>query len=369
VNPRFDQIRYAVVGLGYIAQVAVLPAFRNARRNSRLAALVSGDPRKLRDLGRRYDVDRLYGYEQYAECLAEVDAVFIALPNHLHHSYAVAAAGVGVHVLCEKPLAVTVEECREMIEAARRHDVRLMTAYRLHFERATLRALELVREGRIGEPRIFHSAFSMQVQPGNIRAGREDLGGGPIYDLGVYCINAARHLFGAEPEQVHGFTGNGGDPRFAESHEMLSATMRFPGDRLASFTASNGAEKRGWYELIGTSGWLRMSPAYDYAAPLVLEIASEGRRRKSRFARRDQFAPELLEFSDCVLSGREPAASGEEGLADVRVVEALLRSSRTGVPVDLPPFGAGARPDEDQAIHKPPVDRPDLVHAEPPGRS
>jgi glucose-fructose oxidoreductase len=367
LNARFDRIRYAVVGLGYIAQVAVLPAFRNATRNSRLVALVSGDSEKLRKLGRKYEVDRLYGYERYAECLAEVDAVFIALPNHLHHPYTVAAARVGVHVLCEKPLAVTVEECREMIEAARRHDVRLMTAYRLHFERATLRAIELVRAGRIGEPRFFHSTFSMQVQPGNIRLGPEDQGGGPIYDLGVYCINAARHLFDAEPERVHGVTARAADPRFARSHEMLSAKLRFPGDRLASFTVSNGAEKRGWYELVGTEGWLRMSPGYDYAAPLVLEVGTGGRRRKSRFARRDQFAPELLEFSDCVLSGREPAASGQEGLADVRVVEALLASSRTGEPVDLPPFAAGARPDEEQATHRPPVERPELVHAEPPG--
>ena len=363
------KVRYAVVGLGYIAQVAVLPAFRNARRNSQLAALVSGDPEKLRGLGRRYGVEHLYSYERYAECLANVDAVYIALPNHLHHSYALAAARAGVHVLCEKPLAVSVEQCREMIGEARRHDVRLMTAYRLHFDRATMRALEIAGEGRLGDPRVFHSAFTMQVKPGNIRLGPEALGGGPVYDLGVYCINAARHLFASEPERVQACSRSGGDLRFSQSHEALAATMAFQDGRLASFTVSNGAEKRGWYELIGTHGWLRMSPSYDYAAPIVLEVEIDGRRRKSRYGRRDQFAPELLAFSASVLAGRDPESSGAEGLADLRVVEALLESARRGESVDLPPFDGGARLDENQAIHRPPVERPELLHAHAPGAS
>jgi glucose-fructose oxidoreductase len=137
------KVRYAVVGLGYISQVAVLPAFANARRNSELVSLVSDDPVKQRTLGKRYGISRTYSYEAFEECLAsrEVDAVYIALPNHMHRDFAVKAAEAGVHVLCEKPLAVTESECEEMIEAAERHRVRLMTAYRLHFERANLKAV------------------------------------------------------------------------------------------------------------------------------------------------------------------------------------------------------------------------------------
>jgi len=165
------QVRYAVVGLGHIAQVAVLPAFGNARRNSRLAALVSGDPVKLEELGAKYHVDPRYSYERYDEMLksGEVDAVYIATPNSLHAEYAIRAAQAGLHVLVEKPMAVTEEQCERMAEAARTAGVKLMVAYRLHFERANLEAIEVARSGRIGEPRIFTSTFTMQVVLGNIR--------------------------------------------------------------------------------------------------------------------------------------------------------------------------------------------------------
>jgi glucose-fructose oxidoreductase len=233
------RIRYAVVGLGHIAQVAVLPAFGNARRNSRLAALVSGDPVKLDALGKKYGVDRLYTYEQYDECLksGEVDAVYIALPNSLHCEYAVRAARAGLHVLCEKPLAVTEEECERMARAASEAGVKLMTAYRLHFERANLEAVEIVRSGRIGEPRLFNSTFGTPVVPGNIRVKRA-LGGGVLYDIGIYCINAARSLFRDEPVEVSAVTAGTLD----EVEESVSAVLRFPNERLATFTASFGTQ-------------------------------------------------------------------------------------------------------------------------------
>src|SRR3954468_16916058 len=173
------QIRYAVVGLGHIAQVAVLPAFANARENSVLAALVSGDAAKRETLARRYGISHTYGYEDYEDCLhgGQVDAVYIALPNSMHREYAERAADAGVHVLCEKPMAVTEDECEAMMRAAERNGVRLMVAYRLHFERANLEAIEIARSGSISEPRLFDAAFTMHVADGNIRLERR-LGGG-----------------------------------------------------------------------------------------------------------------------------------------------------------------------------------------------
>src|SRR5215472_861405 len=133
------KIRYAVVGLGYITQVAILPAFAHAQENSELAALVSGDPGKLKALGKKYKVPKTYSYEQYADCVSDgIDAVYIALPNAMHRAYAEGAARAGVHVLCEKPMAVTEQECEAMIEAAEKANVKLMIAYRLHFERGNL---------------------------------------------------------------------------------------------------------------------------------------------------------------------------------------------------------------------------------------
>ena len=200
-KPASGPVRYAVIGLGHIAQVAVLPAFEHATENSQLTALVSDDPQKLSTLQRRYGVPHVFSYEDLDECLELVEAVYIALPNSMHGEFAVRAAEAGVHVLCEKPMAVTVEECERMIAVAREHDVRLMVAYRLHFEHVNLKAIGLLEQGVIGEPKLFNSTFSMRVRPGDIRTKRA-MGGGTLYDIGVYCINAARNLFRAEPTQV-----------------------------------------------------------------------------------------------------------------------------------------------------------------------
>src|SRR5258706_1063955 len=245
-------VRYAVVGQGYIAQAAVLPAFRHARRNSRLVALVSGDPTKRRELGRKYAV-ATYSYEEYEACLksGDVDAVYIALPNSMHREYTVRAAECGVHVLCEKPLAVTEEECKAMIAACRRRKVKLMTAYRLHFERATLQSLrESGSKGMIGEPRLFVSSFTQNVEPPNIRL-ESKMGGGTLYDIGIYCINAALHLFRAEPVEVDCITAKG-HVKGGDVEESASCTLRFPGDRLAGFMGTFGTDKISEYRVVGT---------------------------------------------------------------------------------------------------------------------
>jgi glucose-fructose oxidoreductase len=350
VRPR---VRYAVVGLGHIAQAAVLPAFAHARRNSELSALVSGDPRKLRSLGRKHRVAGLYRYEQYQECLASgaVDAVYIALPNALHRPYTEAAARAGVHVLCEKPLAPTAADCEAMIAAAREGGVKLMTAYRLHFEKANLEAVRRLRSRRLGEPRIFDSVFTINVKDeGNIRL-KKSLGGGTLYDIGIYCINAARHLFRDEPVEALAVTASGADRRFREVEETSSAILRFPHDRLATLTAGFGAAAGASYDVVATGGRLRLENAYDYKREIIERVTVGSRTRERRYPVRDQFAAELSYFSDCVRSGRDPEPSGEEGLADVRIIEALYRSAETGRPVRLAPAAKTRRPTPRQEIH------------------
>jgi predicted dehydrogenase len=359
------KVRYAVIGLGHIAQAAVLPAFAHAARNSELAALVSDDDVKLRRLGRKYGVAQgaRYNYAQLDECLRSgIDAVYIALPNHLHREYAVAAARAGVNVLCEKPMALTEKDCQAMIRAADRGGVKLMVAYRLHFEAANLSALEAVRSRAIGDPRVFDSVFTMQVQEGNIRL-RRATGGGTLWDIGIYCINAARYLFRDEPEEVFAYTANIGEKRFREVEEMTSAVLRFPKQRLAAFTCSFGAADVAAYQVVGTKGDVRVDPAYEYAGELKQVITVDGKTRERAFPKRDQFAPELLHFSDCVLTGRDPQPGGREGLADVRIIRALYRSARTGRPVRLPAFDAPPRPTLAKEKRRPPVRKPELVHA------
>jgi glucose-fructose oxidoreductase len=363
------KIRYAVIGLGHIAQVAVLPAFRHASRNSELAALVSDDPKKLRQLGKQYRVDRLLGYEELDELYrsGEIDAVYIALPNDMHAEYTIQAARAGIHVLCEKPMAVTPEECERMIGACRSHRVKLMIAYRLHFERANLEAVEMAQSGKLGDLRYFDSSFSYQVKEDNIRTNPEDKGGGPLYDIGIYCINAARYLMGAEPTSVLATAiRRSDDERFDDAPETVSAILQFPDRRVGMFTCSFGAADTGTYTIVGTKGLLRMDPAYEYSEGLAYELTIGERTRNKEFDKSDQFAPELIYFSDCILQDREPEPSGAEGLADVRIIEAIRRSSRSGKREPVHTEQRSKRPTMRQEIRKPGVDKPKTVNVQQP---
>lgn len=358
------RVRYAVVGLGHIAQMAVLPAFAHAG-NSELSALVSSDPVKLAELGDRYGVAVRGGYADFEACLEEVDAVYIALPNSMHAEFAIRAAAAGVHVLCEKPLAVTGDECAAIVESCREAGVHAMTAYRLHFERQTLWALDQVRSGRLGDLRYFSSTFSMRAKPGGIRTTPE-LGGGTLYDLGVYCINAARMFFGSEPSEVWATSIDGTDAHMPGIDATTAATLRFEGDRLATFVTSFDAADVSSLRVVGTQGDLRMQPAYEYAEPLAVELTVDGKTTRRRGRKSDQFAPELIYFSDCILRDRQPEPSAEEGAQDVRIVEALYTSARKGSPVRLEVFEGEPRPSAEQAMFRPPVRKPQTVHSEPP---
>lgn len=362
------KIRYAVIGQGYISQIAVLPAFDNASKNSELAALISDDPLKLKKLSKKYRAAHIGGYEDYDALLksGDIDAVYIALPNHMHCDYTVRAARAGIHALCEKPMAVSDTECKKMIAACDKHRVKLMIAYRLHFEKANLSAVELVRAGKIGEPRLFNSLFTMQVRDDdNIRLKKE-MGGGPIYDIGIYCLNAARYLFRADPTEVFAFTANNDQKRFAEIEEMASVVMRFPEERLATFSCSFGAADTSAYEVVGAKGHLRVDPAYEMVDKLQYTLTVKGRTTERSYPKRDQFAPELIYFSDCILNDRTPEPGGREGRIDVQIIQALHKSARSGRPVRIKTLAQDARPKMKQQRRRAPVEKPELVNAKKP---
>lgn len=360
------QVRYAVVGLGHIAQVAILPAFAHAK-NSELAALITGDPKKAKKLANKYGVPAFH-YDDFEQAVEgeQIDAVFIALPNTQHRPFTVRAARAGVHVLCEKPMATSEKDCRAMIAACEKADVRLMIAYRLHFAPAHLEAIALARSGKLGELRFFSSIFGMQVKADNIRTDPKD-GGGPLRDLGVYCINAARYLFGAEPVEVRATTASKRrDKRFAKVEEMAGALLHFPGERMAQFTCSFGSGNVASLELVGTKGMLRIEPAYEYVEALKWTLAIGDKKKEKAFPAGDQFAPELIHFSDCVLKGKRPEPDGYEGLADVRIIEAIFKSATSGRAVKIAPVKRQKPVKPSQAIKRPPVRKPSLVRTQPP---
>lgn len=365
-----EKIRYAVVGLGYIAQIAVLPAFRNARSNSTLAVLVSGDKEKLKRLGEKYHVEKRYLYSELEDCLkrGEVDAIYIATPNFYHRNIMETAAKYGVHVLCEKPMAVTTEDCLSMINEAQKNNIQLMIAYRLHFESANLEAIKIAQSKRIGDLKVFNSVFTMQVKDhNNIRLEEVEKGGGPLYDIGIYCINAARYLFKAEPVEVFAMTANSKDSRFKKVDELVSCIMKFPEGKLATFSISFGSFPSADYDLIGTKGRLRLEKGYEYAKTMTLKIYEEKKIISKKYPKRDQFAPELIYFSDCIQRKKKPEPSGEEGLADIKIIEALLLSIDLGAPITLDEINKKSRPSENQKITRPSFIKPRLFNVVGPG--
>jgi predicted dehydrogenase len=324
------KIRYAVVGLGAFAQSDALPAFAEAK-NSELVALVSGDVTKRTELAQKYGVRDTYAYEDYDDLLrsGNIDAVYLAVPNHLHCDYTIRAAKAGIHVLCEKPMAITVTECEQMIAAAKDNNIKLMIAYRLHLEPANLHAVKVVQSGQIGEPRIFTSLFTQQVFAGDIRLDKE-IGGGTLDDIGIYCINAARYIFQDEPISVLATTANNGEQRFRSVAEMTSVIMHFPDDRLATFTCSFGAVRIENYQVVGTKGDLQVALAYSTQGPIKHILTTDGHRQECSFEPHNQVVAEFSYFSDCIMHNKEPEPSGTEGLTDVRIIRALYRSIETG---------------------------------------
>jgi predicted dehydrogenase len=362
-------IRYAVVGLGHIAQAAVLPAFGHARANYVLSALVSGDRVKLSKLSSQYGVEHTYTYDRYHECLRSglVDAVYLALPNHLHKEYVTVALREGIHVLCEKPLGLTATECKAMIQASTRSHAKLMVAYRLHFDQAHLNLISLVQSGRLGDVRIIQSLFTQQVRKGDTRLDPK-VGGGPLPDIGIYCINAARYLFQAEPSEVFAMPLRNKDERFRRVEEMDGVCLRFPGERLAAFVCSFGASNRVDIDIVGTKGNVRLESAYKYTADMRQITQIGGRITTRHYPVHDQFAPQLDYFTNCILKDKEPEPSGLEGLIDVAIIEALQRSARSGksVRVTVPSKRSRPFPHQGMQIARPHV--PSQVRVKSPTR-
>ncbi|NNE86937.1 MAG: Gfo/Idh/MocA family oxidoreductase [Silicimonas sp.] len=326
------KIRYAVVGAGWISQIAFMPSVAQTG-NSEMTAIVTGNADKARQLADFYGIENVYSYDQYDEMLAGdvVDAVYIALPNSMHADYAIRALNAGKHALVEKPLATTIAESEAMIKAANDNNALLMTAYRLHTEPATVELIERLHEGAIGEVKHFASTFSFQSDPGNHRLQAEHWGG-PFQDIGVYCLNAARHVFRDEPTHVMAMKTHGqGDPRFTEVEGSMAVTLMFPRKRMAQFLISFEAGSTDMFRVMGTEGQITMEPAFEFqTTPKFRIIRDDGNNEDLTFPDSDHFGGQTAYFSDCILNGTQPESDGEEGLADMHALLAMERAAKTG---------------------------------------
>jgi len=330
------QIGYAVVGANDLTRQHVLPAFA-ATENSRLAAVVGADRAQTQAMAQEFQA-AAYHFDEFRQCLNrdDVHAVYIALPPSFHSDYTVDAARAGKHVLCERPMAVTADECRRMIRTCQTNHVKLMVSYRLQFHPAFEKVVDLVRAGHLGTLKTFSSDVTIRVPTAEDVRLQRRLGGGSVYDLGVSCIATSRMLLGPEPAQVMAMTARTSRRYGGDVDEGTVGLIRFADERLAHFHSSFGEEPLSMLTLMGEEGWLRLTPAYRSDVESHLFVCRQGRQEESAFPPSDQYAAEIGYFSECVLADREPDSSGIEGLQDVRIVEAIYRSARDGRPVTLP---------------------------------
>ena len=331
------QIGYAVVGTGDLARDAVLPAFAEAE-NARLSAIVGPDRDEAETLAREFRSAAAYPIDEFRQCLArdDVQAVYIALPNSLHSDYTVEAARAGMHVLCDRPMAVTADECRRMIRTCQTNHVKFMVSYRLPFHAPYIKALDIVRTGQLGTLKTFASDAALRIPTAEDPRLQRRHGGGSVYDLGIYPIAAARTLLGFDAAQVMAMTARTTRRYGGDVDESTVALIRFPDERLAHFHSSFGEEPTSTMTLFGEEGWLRITPAYRHDVQSRLVVCRQGRQDELTFEPTDPFAAELTYFSDCILNDRHPEPSGIDGLQDIRIVEAIYRSARDGRPVTLP---------------------------------
>ena len=334
------RVGYAIVGLGHFAEHVVLPGFRNSRK-AQLVALVSSDERKVRRLAKKFGAGDCYSYYGYAQCLdnPQVDAVYIATNNSTHAEFSVQAAAAGKHVLCEKPMATSVAECQQMIDACRAHHVRLMIAYRKYFEPAALDLKLLVDSGKLGRLKFIQSAFSIYLRPGGGRVAwhfnRQLAGGGALADVGVYCVNTARWVTGKDPVEAAAYQWTVDPEVFKEVDENIAFRLNFPEGLIMQAVASWGGATESFLTIVGEKGWATLAPAYQYDEERRLDGRIGGRWFEKKYQIMNELALELDAFADCIRHNREPAPNGAEGLRDVAVMQAIYQSAREGRPVSI----------------------------------
>ena len=358
------KVRYAVVGIGWISQTAFLPGVEHTG-NSEVVALVTGHEEKASKVGEKYGVSAIYSYDEFDQLLASgtIDAVYLGTPNFDHVELSVKTLEAGIHLLLEKPMAVSVEECERIIAASEKSGARLMIAYRLHHEPGMLNAIETVRSGKLGNIRYFNSSFSQPVSGQNHRA-KNGYWAGPVPDMGPYPINTVRNLFGAEPTEVFA-TGVRTDEKFTMDDTVV-ITLKFPANRVATMALSYSAQDLDDFRIAGNLGDLFSQPAYGVVAQMkhVLTVGED--KSEKTFEKTDHFGGELKYFSNCVLEGKHPEADGEEGLLDVRILEAVEKALETGLPQTLAPRTRTRRPTADQEETLSSVKQPKLVDSHKP---
>ncbi|HEY0945713.1 MAG TPA: Gfo/Idh/MocA family oxidoreductase [Opitutaceae bacterium] len=331
--PPARKLGVALFGLGNYSTGELGPALRETRL-CRLAGVVSGSAEKAKRWAREYGFPErnCYHYENFDRIAdnPDIDILYIVTPPGLHCENVVRAAKTGKHIICEKPMAVTVAECDQMIAACRDAGVQLAIGYRMHYDPSHRELVRLQREKDFGELTGLSGGHGFRVRSRIWRLTQKLGGGGPLMDVGIYVVNAACLAAGAAPLAVTAREEPKTNPElFAEVEETLHWTMEFPGGASCAGVTSY-ARNLNAFRAEGAQGWIELQPAFSYRGVRVTTS-----RGPFDFVGPNQQALQMDDFADCILTGRRTPVPGELGRRDMQIIRAIYEAARTGKRVEL----------------------------------
>ena len=322
-------LRWGILGTAHINR-ALIPPLRASARNE-LVAVASRDPERGRAYAAEWGIPRAFGSYEALLADREIDVIYNSLPNSLHPTWTIKAAQAGKHVLCEKPLATTVEEVDAIAAAARQAGVVVAEAFMYRHHPQTLRVKELVDGGAVGRLRLVRGAFTFNLtRPGDVRLDPA-LGGGSIWDVGCYPISFARLVVGAEPREVFGWQMTG--PTGVD--EVFAGQMRFPGEVYAQFDCGFRAPYRTFVEIVGSEGSLTVPHPFKVGLNEQITITRDDAVETIPIPDQELYLGEVEDMADAILLGKPPRVSLADSRGNVAAILALLQSAREGKPVKV----------------------------------
>jgi predicted dehydrogenase len=329
------KLGWALVGLGSLSEKQIAPALQKTQ-HSRLAGIVTGSPEKAARWRKQYNIPErnVYNYDTIAKMAdnPDIDVVYIVTPNALHAQQTIAAAKAGKHVFCEKPMAVSVEECQRMIDACKAAGKQLGVGYRCQFEPHHLEVMRLAREKEFGDVRVIESNFGFPLgDPNQWRVKKALAGGGALMDVGIYSLQATRYISGEEPVLISAFETKTDPKKFVDVDETMTWQAKFPSGVIGNCTTSYNSAGMGSIRAYAQRGWFGLDPAFNYGG--IKGTRSDG--KPLQFPATDHFATEMDDFSQCILNNKRSKVSGEEGLRDIKIMMAIYESARTGKAVKV----------------------------------
>lgn len=323
----------ALVGLGSYSTNQLAPALQETR-HCRLAGIVTGTPSKVEDWKKRYGIPQknVYNYENFDSIKdnPDIDIVYVVLPNAMHAEYTIRAAKAGKHVICEKPMAVSVKECEQMIAACKSAGKMLSIGYRLHFEPHNLEMMRLGQKEIYGPVKKIETGNGFVLtNPNAWRLDKELAGGGPLMDMGIYSVQGARYVMGKEPIAVTAREEKTKPQLFKEVEETLYWQMEFPGGAIADCETSYN-KSIGRLRAEATQGWFELEPAFSYSG-----IKGKTHKGPMNFPQINQQAVQMDDFAYCILHNKPTRVPGEEGLKDMKVIEAIYKAAQSGQKVKI----------------------------------